>query len=71
VEITSFDVANMMIMVKQARSVYGHSSDNQVDIAGNAAIAAMLNPAEPVDNLGDELKKAIEEEQKHAQTPVR
>jgi hypothetical protein len=66
VEISSFDVANMMVMLKQARSVYGKSGDNQVDIAGYAAIAAMLNPVESVDNLGDELKKAIEEEQKNA-----
>jgi hypothetical protein len=46
----------MMIMVKQARSIYGQSVDNQIDIAGYAAIAAMLNP---VEQLGDELEKAL------------
>ena len=56
VALTGFDVANMMIMVKQARSIYGQSVDNQIDIAGYAAIAAMLNP---VEQLGDELEKAL------------
>ncbi len=56
VVLTPFDVANMMIMVKQARSIYGQSIDNQVDIAGYAALAAMLDP---VDKLDDELEKAL------------
>jgi len=42
-ELTAFDVATMMMMVKQARSLYGHSMDNQIDAAGYAALAAMLN----------------------------
>jgi hypothetical protein len=36
------DVAQMMIMVKIARSLYGHSRDNFVDAAGYSALAAML-----------------------------
>jgi len=38
------DVAQMMIMLKIARSLYGQSSDNYVDQAGFAALAAMLDP---------------------------
>ena len=58
VALTSFDVANMMMMVKQARSIYGHSPDNQVDAAGYAAIAAMLDP---VGNLDKELTDALDD----------
>jgi Domain of unknown function (DUF6378) len=43
-KITSFDVAQMLAIVKVARSVYGFSMDNHVDAAGYAALAGMLNP---------------------------
>jgi Domain of unknown function (DUF6378) len=56
VSLTPFDVANMMIMVKQARSIYGNSPDNQVDIAGYAALAAALGPS-----VEDQLAKEIGE----------
>jgi Domain of unknown function (DUF6378) len=61
VSLTGFDVANMMMMVKQVRSVYGHSVDNQVDAAGYAAIAAVLNPDPMIEDLAEELRKGIEE----------
>jgi hypothetical protein len=67
VELTPFDVANMMIMVKQARSIYGHADDNQVDIAGYAALAAVLNPTE---RLGEEIEKALNGDIKHADNSV-
>lgn len=57
VSLTPFDVANMMMMVKQARSVYGNSIDNQIDAAGYAALAAMLNHT---DDMEDELAKVVE-----------
>ena len=44
----------MMMMVKQARSVYGHSIDNQIDAAGYAALAAMLDP---MADLEDDITK--------------
>jgi len=40
-----YDVAQMMSMVKKARSVYGFTEDNFVDDAGYAALAAMLHPS--------------------------
>ena len=41
--ITPHDVAQMLALLKIARSVYGFSRDNYVDAAGYTAIAAMLN----------------------------
>lgn len=43
-DITAFDVANMMVQMKQARSIYGNSQnrDNYVDQVGYAALAGML-----------------------------
>jgi hypothetical protein len=42
------DVANMMILVKIARSMYGdYHEDNFVDAAGYAALAGMLAPQGP------------------------
>lgn len=38
------DVAQMMKIVKDARSVYGFSVDNFRDSAGYSALAAMLHP---------------------------
>lgn len=38
------DVAQMMVLVKIARSVYGFSPDNFEDSAGYTALAAMLTP---------------------------
>lgn len=61
VSLTPFDVATMMMMVKQARAVYGNSIDNQVDAAGYAALAAMLDESSVVEEdlanaLSNELK---------------
>jgi len=39
-----YDVAQMMSLVKTARSTYGYSFDNFVDGAGYTALAAMLHP---------------------------
>lgn len=44
------DVAQMMALVKIARSVYGYSEDNFVDNAGYTALAAMLTPV-PADKV--------------------
>jgi hypothetical protein len=41
-----YDVAQMMAMVKIARSVYGYSQDNYTDAAGYIALAAMLTPVQ-------------------------
>jgi hypothetical protein len=40
------DVAQMMVLLKIARSVYGDNTDNFVDEAGYSAIGAMLNTVE-------------------------
>lgn len=37
------DVAQMMVLLKMARSVYGFSTDNFTDSAGYTALAAMLD----------------------------
>jgi hypothetical protein len=47
--VSPHDVAQMMILVKIARSVYGHSSDNYVDEAGYAALAALFRNREKYD----------------------
>lgn len=44
INITPFDVANMLDMVKKTRSIYGYSHDNFVDSVGYTALAAMLHP---------------------------
>ena len=44
VKLRPYDVAQMMSMVKTARSTYGYSEDNFVDGAGYTALAAMLHP---------------------------
>jgi hypothetical protein len=38
------DVAQMMVLLKIARTAYGKSGDNHVDEAGYAALAALLDP---------------------------
>jgi len=57
--LTGSDVATMMMMVKQARSLYGNSIDNSIDAAGYAALAAMLNPA-VVDTVNSAPDKRID-----------
>jgi hypothetical protein len=44
VHLRPYDVAQMMNILKMARSVYGYSEDNFVDGAGYTALAAMLHP---------------------------
>ena len=44
VKLRAYDVAQMMDLVKKARSTYGYSEDNFVDGAGYTALAAMLHP---------------------------
>jgi hypothetical protein len=44
VKLRPYDVAQMMALVKTARSTYGYSEDNFVDGAGYTALAAMLHP---------------------------
>jgi hypothetical protein len=44
--VTPHDVAQMMILIKIARSVYGESEDNFIDTAGYAALAAMFKDSE-------------------------
>lgn len=39
------DVAQMMVLVKIARAMYGYSDDNFIDAAGYTALAAMLIPS--------------------------
>jgi elongation factor P--beta-lysine ligase len=41
-EVDSSDVAQMMVMLKIARSAYGSGDDNYVDAAGYTGIAGML-----------------------------
>ncbi len=41
------DVANMMILLKVARSIASDHKDNQVDIAGYSALISKLNQAKP------------------------
>ena len=60
VELTAFDVANMMVMVKQARSVYGNSTDNYVDAAGYTALAASLDPMSELDK---ELQRGFDDKE--------
>jgi len=65
VHLTPRDVATMMMMVKQVRSVYGHSPDNYVDAAGYAALAAMLDP---MGRIAEGMDLSVEE--KNDQKPV-
>jgi hypothetical protein len=58
IALTPRDVATMMMMVKQVRSVYGHTVDNYVDAAGYAALAAMLDP---MGRINDDLDLKIDE----------
>ena len=44
VRLRPYDIAQMMSIVKLARSTYGYSEDNFVDGAGYTALAAMLHP---------------------------
>jgi hypothetical protein len=44
VKLRPYDIAQMMGLVKLARSTYGYSFDNFVDSAGYSALAAMLHP---------------------------
>lgn len=46
IELDAGDVAQMMVMLKIARSAYGHGRDNYVDAAGYTALAAMVRPKE-------------------------
>jgi hypothetical protein len=41
-EVDASDVAQMMVMLKIARSAYGSGDDNYVDAAGYTSIAAMV-----------------------------
>jgi hypothetical protein len=43
-ELQPHDVAQMMVLLKIARSVYGSAVDNFVDGAGYTALSAMLQP---------------------------
>ena len=42
-EVGASDVAQMMVLLKMVRSVYGHGDDNYIDAAGYSALASMLN----------------------------
>jgi hypothetical protein len=44
------DIAQMMVLLKIARAVYGNSVDNFTDGAGYMALAAMLSP-QPESNV--------------------
>jgi hypothetical protein len=44
VKLRPYDIAQMMSMVKMARSTYGYSFDNFVDGAGYTALSALLHP---------------------------
>jgi hypothetical protein len=55
--LTPFDVAQMLAMVKTARSVYGTSPDNPVDQAGYSALSAMLHPLYQLNEDGSETKE--------------
>lgn len=54
-KITPFDVAQMMILVKTCRAMYGFSMDNHIDIAGYSALAGMLNPMGDIDEEFDRI----------------
>ena len=41
-EVSASDVAQMMVLLKIARSAYGHGKDNYVDAAGYTSLAGML-----------------------------
>ncbi len=41
--VTARDVAWLMVLLKVAREIHGHSSDNPVDVAGYAALAGELS----------------------------
>lgn len=43
IPVTAKDVANMMALLKIARSKHSHKDDNYVDIAGYAACAAEID----------------------------
>ena len=64
--ITAQDVAQMMVFVKMARAVYGHSADNHVDMAGYAALASTLNPINSLDkDIADAIGSNNGREEKH------
>lgn len=44
-EVKPTDVAQLMVLLKIARSVYGESGDNYVDEAGYGALASLLRAA--------------------------
>jgi Domain of unknown function (DUF6378) len=56
-DLTGFDVAQMMTDVKKVRALYGHSIDNHVDQAGYSALAAMLHPLNKMNTEGDETEE--------------
>jgi hypothetical protein len=47
ITVSPHDVAQMMVLLKVARSVYGHSADNYVDEGGYAALASQFRMREP------------------------
>jgi hypothetical protein len=49
-EVTADETAQMMVLLKIARSVHGNGKDNYVDAAGYTALAAMLQGKVPNDN---------------------
>ena len=49
-EVTADETAQMMVLLKLARSVHGNGKDNYVDAAGYTALAAMLHGKVSDDN---------------------
>jgi len=47
IELGPNDVAQLMSLLKIARSVYGHGQDNYIDGAGYTALASMLQIEKP------------------------
>jgi hypothetical protein len=52
IRVTPFDVAQMMVLLKVARSVYGDpfNPDNYIDAAGYSSLAAMIMEGKRTDN---------------------
>jgi len=47
ITVSPHDVAQLMVLLKIARSVYGYSADNYVDEGGYAALASQFRTREP------------------------
>lgn len=52
IKLTAVDVANMMILLKMARSMSGTHIDNWVDIAGYAACAGEIEASGVMETCG-------------------